>query len=152
MELDARSHQLKILKLENRALKPLAETVLGTSSRKAKIAAVSAAAAVLLTLQSAPEEFYHSIGVANGQSIELVTSGVYGDAVEKLNKIQTLVEQGVGRDVMYDTIRELFVVVDHAHATFEASAKEKSAKLIDVLAGGGFPKEDPLVSWLAKRF
>ena len=72
--------------------------------------------------------------------------------MSKLDVITLLVENQAHDGVVFDAVKELFAVVDGAHSAFESVAKEKSARLIETFAGGGIPKEPPLVSWLTRAF
>ncbi|MEQ1931722.1 MAG: hypothetical protein ABL957_14495 [Parvularculaceae bacterium] len=145
--LDARRHQLKILKLEKRGLKPLATTLLSPHSTATKLAAIGAVSAMLLSLQDAPEAFYRDVaGVGTDHP---VTASTVSDACSLCEHLSQLVKDDASAERLYSGVESLFRFVRDSHQAVEAVAKAVGARLIEERPVGGGGKDDPL-RWLSQ--
>lgn len=145
--LDARRHQLKLLKLEKRGLKPLATTLLSAAPTPAKLAAIASVSAMLLALHDAPEAFYRDLG----QGAErVVTVATVTHAQSLCDALSQLVSAEVSASRLYASIEELFQLVHRSHQSAEAVAKAVGARLVEDEPGvGGGGKDDPM-KWLSQ--
>ncbi len=149
--LDARPDQLKLLKLENRQMKPLARVLLDSrAARPVKKAALAAAAAALVSLQSAPAEYAARIGV---QTFDAEASTeAFNQARNALSELAALVEHDAGKEALFASIAGLFRTIDGEHARLETMARTIGARLLETgpraVGDGGGNKNPPLMAWL----
>ncbi|MEM9495540.1 MAG: hypothetical protein AAGA09_06015 [Pseudomonadota bacterium] len=149
--IDARPDQLKILKLENRYLKPMAETVLDKKqNRGAKMAAVAAVALAITALQDAPRAYTDKLAL--GQAAAAEGRAAVTAACEQCDALAALVETDAELSTLVGPLEQLFSIVQREHERMERMAKAAGAVLVDAtdrrVSEGD--KRDPLATWLTR--
>ena len=128
--LDARPYQLHLLKVERRGMRPMAKTVLSSSfSKKAKIAAISGVAAMLVSLNGTSNAYAEKLNL--GSSSATHSSEVLKKAVSCCDLIAKSVSVGAPQSVVESRVVELFALIDAEHKRLENFADELGAKLIN---------------------
>ena len=129
--LDARPYQLHLLKVERRGMRPMAHTVLnGNISKKAKIAAISGVAAMLVSLNGTSNAYAERLNL--GPSSAAHSSEVLKNAVSCCDLIAKSVSVGAPESVVASKVTELFSLIDAEHQRLEAFAEKLGARLINV--------------------
>ena len=152
-QVDVRSEQLAILKLEERGLKKMATALLtNRKSQTAKLGAVAAVGALLLTAQAASHDFAGKVEL-NQQTVKAM-SVAFKQAHLHTNNIEAMLKQNESTDLITEEMKKLFALVGSEHERLEAVAKERHARLIQPVetpkAGGTGGKERPEV-WLNRQ-
>lgn len=146
---DARSDQLNLLKFEKRCLRPMALTILDSSTtRKLKISTIAGVSAMLLTLQGAPEAYASTLGIDKG--VVSRSEATIFEANSVCHEIATLIESGGDRAELEVSLEKLFTLIDNEHACMDKLAYEANARLLsggaDNLAGGTGGGNEPLTA------
>lgn len=145
-QVDVRSDQLKILKLENRVLKPLALKIVDkNSSKSVKLTAVSAAILALAALQAAPASYAAKLDLP--ESISTASVEAISIAQAKCSDLAVLIKNGADFEAVVKPLEDVFSIVQSEHERLEALAKGAHAKLISPSAFGDGSKGEPPV-WL----
>ena len=144
---DARRHQLKILKLERRGLRPMATTTLNPSiSKKAKLASVAAVASILLSLQNAPQAYAQNLGLSNNDIAQTTTA--IDTARGYCDEISALIKGDASGSQLMVPLANLFSLVDSEHARLESFADKTGARLISFGNATGTGGKPPMQAWL----
>lgn len=147
---DARRDQLKLLKLENRILRPLATAILSDAPTAAKRAAIAGAALAIASLAGAPAAYAAKLGV-HGSSVASYASS-FAAADRACTNLIDLVTANVDMSRLVEELHTLYKVIDAAHAHLNDLALAQGARLLDGTVGGtgGEDKLPPLSSWLTQ--
>ncbi len=150
--IDARPDQLKLVKLERRILRPLAEVLLSDAPTAAKRAAVAGAALALASLAGAPEAYAAKLGLETDRVA--ASAAALADASGVCDQLAAMVEASSAPAQINNALGRLFSIVDEAHRGFNALAADAGARLFrvedapDIGDGGG--NKDGLFQWLTR--
>ncbi len=147
--IDVRPDQLKILKLENRRLKPMAETLIDPKQhRSAKVAAIAAVALAISTQLDAPHAFAAKLGVSAASAEQSVAA--FEQACDRCDDLIALVESGNSASTLKAPLVELFSIVQAEHEKMEELAKEAGARLVEHFgpSAAGDGSKRPPTAWL----
>lgn len=149
--IDVRSDQLKILKLENRFLKPMAETLVNDRVRKsAKTAAVAAAILALSTQLNAPREYIAKINAPS--EIAEISAAAFSEACDRCGKILAMVDAEASASAIIAELEKVFVIVQIEHERLENLAEKANARLIPTTGPNaiGDGSKRPPAQWLSQ--
>lgn len=119
------------------------------TSKRAKIAAVSAVAASIAALGGAPQAYAEKLG-ANETFAESSVAAM-SEACTQCGKISKLISNNAAEQQLFGAIKKLFIIVDNEHARLEAAAISAGARLLpldrtDRVTGSG--GKDDNDTWL----
>jgi len=151
-QIDFRKDQVKILKLEERALKPLALSLL--NAKVAKNAKLGAVAATIMTLTSLEGASADCLTKANASADAMQSSTIaHKTAIKDLNRLSALVSDGANIDSMKPVLVSVFKLVDQEHQRLEAIVKSKNGRLLihrNNPSAIGNGKKEPPAQWLTQ--
>ena len=153
--LDVRDQQRALLKLERLKMRPMAKVLLdSTTSRTAKLVAISAVAAFVLSLQPITDSF--SVRVGAGQECAAASARAIDAAAQSCARLGLLVEKGADISSVRAELSSLFQMVDMEHSRLENIARSAQALLYSagsaLKAAGGGDKTPPNSTWLMQEF
>jgi len=150
---DVRPDQLKILKLENRGLKPMAMALIDKKTpKRRKLAAIASVGVMLIALSSAPTHYVQKLGLDS--DVAKATGVSISQACNLCENLEVLVKEGAQPSKLASPLQQLFSIVENEHQKMENLAKQTGARLLNLdsdpeAAGTGY-KGDPPSVWLIR--
>lgn len=151
---DVRHDQLALLKFERRGLRPMALKLIDkAASKRTKLAAIGAVAAMALALADAPASYAAKIGVA--PDLASRSASVIAEVCQTCDRIAALVSIDAADSIIRSELEGLFLKVDGEHARLEKFALTAQAVLLKVgdtlqAMGTGGKGEPPNSAWLTR--